>query len=112
LLEIVSEIYGLRYTGCNVSATIPDLVVTKLFLRSFSGGSHCFLRFLRRFTLVRIELLLHTCLSELTRIGHELHMTGFTGSERRDAADSLEYPKSALCHISVSHSSLNCASLA
>jgi hypothetical protein len=48
----------------------------------------------------------------LTRIGHELHMTGFTGSERRDAADSLEYPKSALCHISVSHSSLNCASLA
>jgi hypothetical protein len=56
--------------------------------------------------------LLHTRLPELTRVCHELRMTGFTGSERRDATDSLQDPKSALCHISVSHSSRNCATLA
>jgi hypothetical protein len=95
--------------GCNVSVAILHAwFAIELFLRSFSGGVR---RFLRHFTLVRVELLLHTRLSELTRICRELHMTGFTGPERRNAADSLEYPKSALWHVSVSHSALNCASL-
>jgi|SRR5580658_5899160 hypothetical protein len=88
----------------------------KLLLRSFGGW---FLnryrsgrRFLRGVALVSIELLLHSRLTELTRVCRELHVTGLTGPERWDAADPLEDTKSALCHVSVSHSSPNCATLA
>ena len=78
------------------------------FLNRYRGGR----RFLCGLALVSIELLLHSRLTELTRVCRELHVTGLTGPERRDAADPLKYTKSALCHISVSHSSPNCATLA
>jgi hypothetical protein len=98
-----------------MGSDIASPLAAELFLRSFGGcflNRHCVLHhFLHGVALVSIKLLLNSCLSQLTRVGRELRMTGFTGAERWDVADSFEYPKSALCHISVSHSFINCATI-
>jgi hypothetical protein len=103
LQKIVPEINSRRY----IASLFSGELLSRNF-RSFFLDRDCVPR---RVALVSIELLLHSRLPELARVGRELRIAGFTDPERRSAADSLQYPKTALCHAPVSHRPANCASI-
>src|SRR5208337_4135568 len=63
--------------------------------RSFLRAGRCVLR---GAALVRVELVLNSRLPQLTRVSRELRMARFTDSPRRNVADSLQDPKTALGH--------------
>jgi hypothetical protein len=79
---------------------LPPINFDSFFLDGFFLGSvfrarHCVLH---GFALVRVELLLNSRLSELTRVGRELRIARFTNPQGRDVADSFQDAKAALCH--------------
>jgi hypothetical protein len=78
-------------------------------LGSFFPDRHCILTSI---AFVRVELLVNSRLPQLTRICRELRIARFTDSQRRDVADSFHDPKTALCHVQVSHSPGKCATTA